>query len=591
MTSCARPTSRWSAPDRPDCRLRSRPRQPGASVTVLDEYPQPGGQFYRQLAGEFTVHDRARLPYDYTKGDALLAAREAAGIEVLNDALVWAASSPATLSVQHRGEMGTIRSFRRPIVASGRIRARGCVSGWDLPGVMTPGGAQTLVKSQRVLPGSRIVLAGSGPFLLPVATTLIEAGAKIAAIYEATRRSNGRATRRGCGVTGSVCAKASLQAHHRRRRACRSATDISSFARKATDCVAARGAREVRRGRPCDTRHRAHRESRHALRELRLRARGAAYARARLRASLRARMGRLDSRTRRGHGDERPTACSSPVRSPASAVRTRRWPRACSPASRGAAARRTAERRTSSRRPARDAAPTARSRSSSQRRLRDQARRLRTITDETLVCRCEEVTAGAVRAAATAWGANVNYIKGVTRCGMGYCQGRVCGKPRRGDRRARRSAYRPGSVDSFHVRAPLKPRDGERSRRARRLIRNEENRWNTSRTTSPARTRTASSSTHSRSRRDRRSGRSAWSSWIRPATSFRRTRRRREHVPHRHRNALKRGRRSRSVPRRSSLHGARARIPNFFVSLSVDLARQISAAAGRRAHQERGGPS
>ena len=51
---------------------------------------------------------------------------------------------------------------------------------------MTPGGAQTLVKSQRVLPGSRIVLAGSGPFLLPVATTLIEAGAKIVGIFEAT---------------------------------------------------------------------------------------------------------------------------------------------------------------------------------------------------------------------------------------------------------------------------------------------------------------------------------------------------------------------------------------------------------------------
>ena len=40
---------------------------------MIDEYPQPGGQFYRQLAAEFKVRDRARLPYDYTKGDALLA--------------------------------------------------------------------------------------------------------------------------------------------------------------------------------------------------------------------------------------------------------------------------------------------------------------------------------------------------------------------------------------------------------------------------------------------------------------------------------------------------------------------------------------
>src|SRR5207245_6757600 len=53
--------------------------------------------------------------------------------------------------------------------------------------VMTPGGAQTLVKNQQQLPGKRIVLGGSGPFLMPVAKTLLGAGANIAAIFEATR--------------------------------------------------------------------------------------------------------------------------------------------------------------------------------------------------------------------------------------------------------------------------------------------------------------------------------------------------------------------------------------------------------------------
>ena len=74
----------------------------------------------------------------------------------------------------------------------------------------------------------------------------------------------------------------------------------------------------------------------------------------------------------------------------------------------------------------------------------------------TLVCRCEEVTAGQVRAAATQWGANVNFIKGVTRCGMGYCQGRVCGSLVE-EIAARTLGVPAGSVDSFHVRAPLKP--------------------------------------------------------------------------------------------------------------------------------------
>jgi len=55
-----------------------------------------------------------------------------------------------------------------------------------------------------------------------------------------------------------------------------------------------------------------------------------------------------------------------------------------------------------------------------------------------------------------AWGANVNFIKGVTRCGMGYCQGRVCGSLVE-EITARALGVPPGTVDSFHVRAPLKP--------------------------------------------------------------------------------------------------------------------------------------
>jgi len=78
------------------------------------------------------------------------------------------------------------------------------------------------------------------------------------------------------------------------------------------------------------------------------------------------------------------------------------------------------------------------------------------IADDTLVCRCEEVTAGQIRAAAVAWGANVNFIKGVTRCGMGYCQGRICGSIVE-ELTAQAVGCPPGGVDYFHVRPPLKP--------------------------------------------------------------------------------------------------------------------------------------
>src|SRR5690606_2914408 len=124
----------------------------GLQVTVTDEYPHPGGQFYKQLADGIAVGDRARLPYDYREGDALLAQVRAAPIEMLNGTLVWASFEAGTLSVRQRDAMGTIR-FRAAIVASGATERAAAFPGWDLAGVMTPGGAQTLVKTQRLLPG------------------------------------------------------------------------------------------------------------------------------------------------------------------------------------------------------------------------------------------------------------------------------------------------------------------------------------------------------------------------------------------------------------------------------------------------------
>jgi thioredoxin reductase len=57
--------------------------------------------------------------------------------------------------------------------------------GWTLPGVITAGGAQTLVKTQRVLPGSRIVFAGSGPLALAFPAQLAALGAPVSLVLEA----------------------------------------------------------------------------------------------------------------------------------------------------------------------------------------------------------------------------------------------------------------------------------------------------------------------------------------------------------------------------------------------------------------------
>jgi NADP-dependent aldehyde dehydrogenase len=63
------------------------------------------------------------------------------------------------------------------------------IPGWDLPGVMAAGGVQALLKGNRTLAGKRAIVAGTGPFLLPVASGLAHAGATVAAICEANSPS------------------------------------------------------------------------------------------------------------------------------------------------------------------------------------------------------------------------------------------------------------------------------------------------------------------------------------------------------------------------------------------------------------------
>jgi NADPH-dependent 2,4-dienoyl-CoA reductase/sulfur reductase-like enzyme len=77
------------------------------------------------------------------------------------------------------------------ILATGAYEYVPPFPGWTLPGTMTPGGAQLMVKSMRMLPGRRILLAGTGPFLLVVAQTLHQAGAEVVGIVEAAGKRDG----------------------------------------------------------------------------------------------------------------------------------------------------------------------------------------------------------------------------------------------------------------------------------------------------------------------------------------------------------------------------------------------------------------
>jgi D-hydroxyproline dehydrogenase subunit alpha len=155
----------------------------GARVVLVDEHARPGGQFFKGPAEGFAP-TRGR---DQQRVAALRARLQQLGVEVIPDAVVWGVFDGRDVMVARDGASERIRAGT-VVLATGAYDRPVPFPGWTLPGVMTAGAAQTFVKAQRVLPGRRVLLAGVGPFLLPVARALVDAGAKVL-IAEATPAS------------------------------------------------------------------------------------------------------------------------------------------------------------------------------------------------------------------------------------------------------------------------------------------------------------------------------------------------------------------------------------------------------------------
>ncbi len=162
--------------------------QAGARVTVVDEYARPGGQYFKLPPVAFRVLDLPAMGRDYQSGLDLMARIGQGKIELLTDTLVWGAFEPGILEVYRRGECDRVKG-ERIVIATGAYDRPMAFPGWTLPGVMTAGAAQSLLKSQWVLPGSRVLMVGTGPFQLPVAAQLVKAGATVVGVLEAGRVS------------------------------------------------------------------------------------------------------------------------------------------------------------------------------------------------------------------------------------------------------------------------------------------------------------------------------------------------------------------------------------------------------------------
>lgn len=152
----------------------------GTEVALIDSAPRKGGQYWR--------HQTSVKGYRSNRADILFAKIEnASSITHISEATVWSIERDGQLFRVNYLQGGQESSLiaEKLILATGAYDRSLPFPGWDKPGSMTPGAAQALLKGHGVLGGKRFIVAGTGPFLLPVATGLAESGAEIVGLYDA----------------------------------------------------------------------------------------------------------------------------------------------------------------------------------------------------------------------------------------------------------------------------------------------------------------------------------------------------------------------------------------------------------------------
>ncbi len=175
----------------------------GARVAVVDAGNQPGGQFWRHAPETGNPGTADVQPHGHHGWSTYLdlrarfdAARSAGRITYLPGLQVWMAQHSGdafvlrtTAAVASSGATPATVAADRLVLCPGGYDRQLPIPGWDLPGVMAAGGIQAFIKANGVLPGKRFVIAGTGPFLLPVAAGIAEAGGKVLAVLESSSPS------------------------------------------------------------------------------------------------------------------------------------------------------------------------------------------------------------------------------------------------------------------------------------------------------------------------------------------------------------------------------------------------------------------
>lgn len=153
----------------------------GLRVVLLDEQARPGGQIYRDVDRVGSLRGDI-LGSDYTDGRRLTAGLRHDGIRHVTGAVVWAIEEGFRISYTREDRAAQLAADR-VLIATGALERPMPLPGWTLPGVMTAGAGQILLKQSGVL-ARRAVLVGSGPLLYLIAAQMVRAGTPPQAMVE-----------------------------------------------------------------------------------------------------------------------------------------------------------------------------------------------------------------------------------------------------------------------------------------------------------------------------------------------------------------------------------------------------------------------
>ena len=417
----------------------------GLDTVLLDEQPAPGGQIYRAVE---RAEPGSPLGADYLAGRELVSALRGSGARHMPRTTVWHIDPALRLFLAADGRGAAIQA-KKILIAAGAIERPVPIPGWTLPGVMAAGAAQILLKASDVVPEGRAVFAGQGPLLYLVAAQLAAAGAPPVALLETAPFANYRGA---CRYPGSLW---------RGRRELRRGLSLVAALGRAAIPVR-RGVRGLRALGQTRLERVAWAGGEIAADHLFLHEGIIPNVQPTLALGLSHRWDEaqlcwrpvLDAWGRTSHPDIWVAGDGGGIAGAAAAALSGRLAALDIAGRLGRLDAAERDRRAAPIRSALD-------REQALRPFLDRLYRpgqsvLVPSDDAILACRCESVSAGAIRRVARLGAGGPNQMKAFTRCGMGPCQGRICG-PLVGATIADALGKKPSEIGTFRPRAPWKP--------------------------------------------------------------------------------------------------------------------------------------